>query len=139
VTKRRRAKKEPTWIEERDVLAIHERLIAMHGGATGLRDPGLLQSALARPRQHHADADRADVGAMAALYTAGIVRNRPFVDGNKRTGFVVGILFLELNGFDFNTSEEDAAQAVWDLAADELDETAFAAWLGANVPHKRGR
>jgi death on curing protein len=131
--------KEPLWIEERDVLAIHDRLMAAHGGATGLRDRGLLQSALARPRQHYAYADGADVGAMAALYTAGIVRNHPFVDGNKRTGFVVGVLFLELNGYDFKASEEDATQAVLDLAAGTLDEAAYAAWLQANVRRKRGR
>jgi len=132
-------KKEPLWIEERDVLAIHDRLVAMHGGAPGLRDQGLLQSALARPRQHHAYADSRNIIAMAALYTAGIVRNHPFVDGNKRTGFVAGVLFLELNGFEFKASEEDATQAVLDLAAGILDEGAYAAWLRANVRHKRGR
>ena len=130
-------KKEPLWIEERDVLAIHDRLLALHGGATGLRDPGLLQSALARPRQHHAYAKDADVIAMAALYTAGIVRNHPFVDGNKRTGFVIGILFLELHGFDFKASEEDAAQAVMALAAGTLDEAAYTVWLRANAKRKR--
>jgi death-on-curing protein len=130
--------KEPLWIEERDVLAIHGRLVAIHGGATGLRDRGLLQSALARPRQHHAYAASRDVIAMAALYTAGIVRNYPFVDGNKRTGFVVGVLFLELHGYDFKASEEDATQAVLDLAAGTLDEEAYAAWLRANVKRKRG-
>ena len=117
-------KKEPLWIDERDVLAIHDRLLAQHGGATGVRDLGLLQSALARPRQHHAYAKTVDVIAMAALYTAGIVRNHPFVDGNKRTGFVVGVLFLELHGFDFKASEEDATQAVMALAAGTLDEAA---------------
>lgn len=132
-------KKEPLWIEERDVLAIHERLVAVHGGAQGLRDRGLLQSALAGLRQHHAYAASRDIIAMAALYTAGIVANHPFVDGNKRIGFVVGVLFLELHGFDFRASEEDATQAVWDLAAGTLDEDAFAAWLRANVRRKRGR
>ncbi|HWY58017.1 MAG TPA: type II toxin-antitoxin system death-on-curing family toxin [Terriglobales bacterium] len=131
--------KEPLWIEERDALAIHDRLLAVHGGAPGLRDRGLLQSALARPRQHHAYAASRDVIAMAALYTAGIVRNHPFVDGNKRTGFVIGVLFLELHGFDFKASEEDATQAIWNLAAGTLDEPEFAAWLRANVKRKRGR
>jgi death-on-curing protein len=131
--------KEPLWIEERDALAIHERLLAIHGGAIGLRDRGLLQSALARPRQHHAYADRTDLVGMAALYTAGIVGNHPFVDGNKRTGFVVGVLFLELHGFDFNASEEDATQAVLELAAGRLSEAGYAAWLRANSKRKRGR
>jgi death-on-curing protein len=132
-------KKEPLWIEERDALAIHDRLLAVHGGAPALRDRGLLQSALARPRQHYAYADGSDIVAMAALYTAGIVGNHPFVDGNKRTGFVVGILFLELHGFDFKTSEEDATQAVMNLAAGTLDESGYAAWMRANVRRKRGR
>jgi len=131
--------KEPLWIEERDALAIHDRLLALHGGTTGLRDRGLLESALARPRQHHAYAKTADVVEMAALYTAGIVRNHPFVDGNKRTGFVIGVLFLELHGFDFKASEEDATQAVMALAEGTLDETAYTAWLRANAKRKRGR
>jgi death-on-curing protein len=132
-------KKEPLWIEERDAMAIHDRLVAVHGGASGLRDRGLLQSALARPRQHHAYAASRDIVQMAALYTAGIVRNHPFLDGNKRTGFVVGVLFLELHGFDFKASEEDATQAVWDLAAGKLDEAGYAAWLRTNSRRKRGR
>ncbi len=130
-------RKEPIWIEQRDVLAIHDRLAAAHGGSPGLRDEGLLQSALARPRQHHTYADQPDVIEMAALYTAGIVRNHPFVDGNKRAGFVAGVLFLELNGFSFIASEEDASQAVWGLAGGTLDEEAYTAWLRANS--KRGR
>jgi death-on-curing protein len=129
--------KEPLWIEERDVLAIHDRLLALHGGAGGLRDAGLLQSALARPRQHHAYGDSPDIVEMASLYTAGIVRNHPFVDGNKRTGFVIGVLFLELHGFEFNASEQDAAQVVIGLAAGTLDEGAYAAWLRENVRKKR--
>jgi death-on-curing protein len=131
--------KEPLWIEERDILAIHDRLLALHGGATGLRDRGLLESALARPRQHHAYANTSDVVEMAALFTAGIFRNHPFVDGNKRTGFVIGILFLELHGFDFKASEADATQAVMVLAAGTLDQAAFTAWLRENAKRKRGR
>ncbi len=132
-------KKEPLWIKERDVLAIHDRLLALHGGATRLRDRGLLESALARPRQHHAYADSSDVVDLAALYTAGIVRNHPFVDGNKRTGFVIGVLFLELHGFDFKASEEDATQAVMALAAGTVDEAAYTGWLRENAKRKRGR
>jgi death on curing protein len=132
-------KKEPLWIELRDALAIHDRQLAVHGGGVGVRDRGLLESALARPRQHHAYADTPDVVEMAALYMAGIVRNHPFVDGNKRTGFVTGILFLELNGFDFTASEEDATQAVLGLAAGSLDETGYIAWLSENSRRHRGR
>ena len=129
--------KTPLWIEERDALAIQGRVLALHGGAPGLRDRGLLQSALSRPRQHFAFASSPDVISMAALYTAGIVCNHPFVDANKRTGFVVGILFLEINGFRFQASEGDAAQAVFNLAAGTLDETAYAAWLRDNASRKR--
>ena len=137
-------KKEPLWIEERDVLAIHGRLLALHGGGLGLPDQelrgrGLLESALARPRQHHAYAVKPDVVEMAALYTAGIVRNHPFVDGNKRTGFVIGVLFLELHGFDFKASEEDATQAVMALAAGTVDEASYTAWLRKNAKRKRTR
>jgi death on curing protein len=132
MSRRRAGQKAPIWIEERDVLAIHDRLLAAHGGAPGLRDEGLLQSALARPRPHDAYAALADAIEMAALYTAGIVRNHPCIDGNKRAGFVIGILFLELNGFVFTASEEDATQAVLDLAAGALDEAGYMAWLRAN-------
>ncbi len=135
--KRRAGKKKPAWIETRDVLAIHDRLLALHGGAAGVRDRALLESALARPRQHHAYADSPDIVEMAALYTAGIVQNHPFVDGNKRTGFVVGVLFLELHGFDFAASEADADQWVMGLAAGRLDEASYVGWLRENVRRSR--
>jgi death on curing protein len=125
--------REPAWIEERDALVLHDRLLALHGGASGVRDRALLQSALARARQKHAYAEHADVVDMAAAYTVGVVRNHPFVDGNKRTGFVVGILFLELNGYRFTASEEDATQAVMALAAETLDEPGYTAFLRANA------
>jgi len=124
--------REPIWIGPRDVVAVHDRLLAVHGGGAGLRDAGLLESALARPRQYHAYSPSSGIVEMAAIYTAGIVRSRPFVDGNKRIGFVAGILVLELNGLDFTASEEDATQAVMSLAAGSLDETSYVAWLKAN-------
>ena len=123
---------EPLWIEERDTLVLHDRLLALHGGAAGLRDDALLKSALARPQQIYAYADSPDLIELAAAYTVGIVRNHPFIDGNKRTGFVVGILFLELNGYRFSANEADAAQAVLALAASTLDEASYAAFLRAN-------
>ncbi len=132
-------KKEPLWIEARDVLAIHDRLLALYGGAAGLRDRGLLKSALARPRQSYTYSETSDVIEMAALYTAGIVRNHPFIDGNKRTGFVIGVLFLELHGFDFKASEADATQAVMALAAGTLDEAGYAAWLRESAKRRRRR
>ena len=130
--------KKPVWIDERDALALHSRLLALHGGAGGLRDSGLLQSALARPQQQHAYAKTADIIDMATAYTAGIVRNHPFLDGNKRTGFVIGILFLELNGYRFVASEEDAAQAILKLAAGTLDEADYSSFLQGNVV-RRGK
>lgn len=132
--------KELIWLDEHDALILHDRLLALHGGAGGVRDESLLKSALARPRQHAAYAEKTGVVQLASLYTAGIVRSHPFVDGNKRTGFVMGILFLELNGHDFTASEEDAAQAVIALASGVTDETGYAAFLSANsrvASHKK--
>jgi death-on-curing protein len=123
--------KEPLWIDERDALTLHDRLLALNGGAAGVRDQGLLTSALARPQQHFAYAPAADIIQLAAVYTAGIVRNHPFVDGNKRTGFVVGILFLELNGYSFTASEEEAANAVLALAGGRIEESEYADFLRA--------
>jgi death on curing protein len=128
---------EPVWIEERDVLALHGRLLALDGGAAGVRDAGLLASALARPRQIHAYGEKPDIVEMAAAYVAGIVRNHPFLDGNKRTGFVAGVLFLELNGCRFTAAEDAATQAVFGLAAGTLDEAGFAAWMRANSKSER--
>ena len=123
---------ELVWIDEALVLAIHDRQLAEHGGAEGLRDEALFQSALGRPLNHLAYA-KADVVDLAAMYTAGIVSNHPFIDGNKRTGFVIGVLFLELNGYRFKASEEAAAQAVLELAAGTMDESAHGNFLRANA------
>ncbi len=120
---------EPLWIDERDAFALHGKSLLVHGGAVGMRDLGLLQSALFRPRQLLAYADHPNLISMAAAYTAGIVQNHPFIDGNKRTGFLVGILFLELNGYHFNATEEEAAHAVLHLAAGTLDEAGYVKFL----------
>ena len=122
----------PIWIEDALVLMIHDRQLAEHGGAEGIRDDSLLRSALARP-QNHLAYTQAGIIDLAATYTAGIVQNHPFVDGNKRTGFVVGVLFLELNGYRFTASEADAAQAVIELAAGTIDVDGFRDFLRANV------
>ena len=123
---------EPIWIEEDLVLAIHDRQLVEHGGAEGVRDESLLQSALGRPLNHSIYAS-SDIIELAAKYTAGVVQNHPFIDGNKRTGFVVGVLFLELNGHRFTASEEAAAQAVLELAAGTIDERGFCEFLRANT------
>ena len=119
---------EPIWLGVREAHAIHDLQLAEHGGGLGLRDSGLLESALARPQQLFAYGEP-DLFDLAAAYTEGIVRNHPFVDGNKSTGFVLGVLFLELNGVEFAASEEGATQAVLDLAASELAQDEYASWL----------
>jgi death-on-curing protein len=111
-------------------------LLAFHGGAAGVHDQGLLQSALDRARQLAAYDESADLVDMATAYTAGIVKNHPFADGNKRTGFVVGVLFLELNGFRFTATEDAAADAVVALAAGTLDEAGYTIFLRENVTHE---
>jgi death-on-curing protein len=125
------------WIDEREALALHNRLLALYGGAMGLRDLGLLQSALARPRQLQAYGRNPEVIELAAAYTAGILHNHPFLDGNKRIGFVLGVLFLEMNGYRLTASEEDATQAVLGLTEGTLDEAAFVAWLRGNSHRER--
>jgi death-on-curing protein len=125
--------RDPVWIDERDALALHDRLLALDGGAAGVQKLGLLQSALARPQQLCAYGDDPDTVDMAAAYMVGIARNHPFVDGNKRTAFVVGVLFLEVNGYRFSASEEGATQAILGLAEGTIDEASFIRWLRANV------
>jgi len=130
--------KEPVCLDVSDALAIHEILLVRHGGASGVRNEGLLESALARPQQQFAYASP-DIVDMATAYAAGIVQNHPFVDGNKRTGFVVGVLFLEMNGFEFTASEAEAAQVVLELAAGTIDETGFALFLRDHSKRVRKR
>jgi death-on-curing protein len=129
---------EPIWIEDELVLAIHDRQLVEHGGAEGLRDESLLHSALGRPMNQFAY-ETTDVVELAAKYTAGIVQNHPFVGGNKRTGFVVGVLFLELNGYRFTASEEAAARAILELAAGRMDEKGFCEFVRANSKRSRPR
>ncbi len=121
---------EPEWLEEHEVLAIHEGVLSLHGGAEGVRDEGLLQSALARPRQLFAYGDPPpDLCALAAAYAAGIIKNHPFVDGNKRTGFLLAYTFLRLNGLELRASEGETYMMIMALAAGDLPEAAFAQWL----------
>jgi len=117
------------WFTEDEVLAFHQRLLAMDVGSDGVRDEGLLRSALSRPRNHVDFDGETDVVRLAAIYTAGIVKNHPFVDGNKRVGFVIGILFLELHGYRFIAPQELATIAVRDLAAGLISEEGYEAFL----------
>lgn len=123
------------------VLAIHERLVSEHGGRPGLRDAGLLESALASPRNTHAYGERA-LCVLAAAYAAAITRDHPFHDGNKRVSLTVAAVFLELNGLRLEASEADAATATRALAARTLDPADYAAWLerhAVRVPAPRPR
>ena len=120
--------KEPIWVETTVVLAMHDRLLAEHGGPSGLRDCGLLESALARPR-HLITYDQPDLAALAAAYVAGLIRNHPFVDGNKRIGFMTGYVFLARNNQQLTASEVEATRFVSALASGEMQEEAFAEWL----------
>jgi death-on-curing protein len=127
---------EPRWLPKDLVLAIHNRQLAEHGGAVGVRDEGLLESALARPQNLHAYGE-GDVVAMAAAYAFGITRNHPFIDGNKRTAFVACELFLAANGYELTASDEECLAMMLALAASEIDEAEFAAWLRENVQERQ--
>lgn len=120
------------WIEEAIVWAVHEAQLAEHGGSAGVRDAGLLHSALARP-QNLAAYGSPDVADCAAAYGYGVARNHPFIDGNKRTAFVCAELFIELNGYCLIADDADCVRIMLALAAGEIEEAAFAAWLRARV------
>ena len=123
------------WISRDVILAIHDEQLAEHGGASGVRDLGGLESALARPINQAAYGEP-DVAALAAAYAFGIARNHPFVDGNKRSGYVAAELFLVLNGWDFTASDIVAVTFMLRLAASEIDEEELAGWIRANIKPK---
>jgi len=116
------------WLLDGVVMAIHDEQIAEHGGSTGIRDAGLLSSALARPK-NQASYGEPSVFDLSAAYAYGIIRNHPFVDGNKRTGFLASYVFLNINGWQLRASEVEAVHAVLALAAGEMDEPGFSSWL----------
>ena len=119
---------EPRWLDESVALAVHDRQLAEHGGPSGVRDAGALASALARPVNRWGYGDD-DPAMLAAGYAFGIARNHPFVDGNKRTAWVLARLFLRLNGHALAFAERDAVATVLALAAGELGEDELADWL----------
>ncbi len=123
--------KEPEWIRREVVFGLHELSLSQHGGSGGLRDEGLLDSALGRPL-HLFAYGHPSIFDLAACYAFGLVKNHPFIDGNKRTGFVAAVLMLEINGYEFTANEADAALRTLALAAGEMTESAYAAWLEAN-------
>jgi death on curing protein len=128
--------REPVWVEKEALLLLHLRGLARFGGAEGIRDEGLLDSALARPRNAFHYDDQRDIAALGAAYAFGLAKNHPFVDGNKRAAFVAVGVFLAANGWALNANVVDAIQAVMALAAGEIEEIQFAAWLKQNI--KRG-
>jgi death-on-curing protein len=120
----------PIWLREDVILAIHKRQIAQHGGGVGIRDMGLLDSALHRPKNLYYYSDpKPNIAAMSASYAYGITLNHPFVDGNKRTGFVVCRLFLKLNGAELVASQQEKYTTFIKLAAGEMTEQALTNWL----------
>lgn len=119
---------EPVWVTEEDCLSFHDKLLARFGGASGVRDRGLLASALARP-QHLFAHDKPTMFDMAAAYAHGIVKNHPFIDVNKRSGLLAATPFLEANGIRFSATEEDAVVQTLALAAGAIAAQDFAAWL----------
>jgi death on curing protein len=121
------------WIDIDITLAYHNLQIAEHGGAEGVRDIGLLESALARPRNLHAYEPDADLASLAAAYAYGIVKNHPFIDGNKRTGYVVMESFIELNGAEFNAEVSDKYFTFISLAEGGLSEPELAQWLRERI------
>jgi death-on-curing protein len=122
---------EPVWVELDVVLAIHDEQLAEHGGQPGVRDSGLLESALGRPRNQFAYGEPS-ITRLAASYAFGISRNHPFLDGNKRTSLVVAELFLELNGYELIASDVQCVTTFLQLAAGELTEDQLAEWITAN-------
>ncbi|ARE42534.1 Death on curing protein, Doc toxin (plasmid) [Rhodovulum sp. P5] len=122
----------PVWVPLPAIIIIHDRQIARHGGATGLRDRALLEAGCARAL-NRAAYEAAGLPEIAAAYAFGISRAHAFIDGNKRTGFVTGVTFLRLNGFAFRPAPEEGVRMMEDLAAGDLSEAAFAEWLSAGL------
>jgi death on curing protein len=120
------------WVDRKALLLLHDESLAEHGGASGIRDEGLLDSALARP-VNLALYETPDVAALAASYASGLSRNHPFLDGNKRAAFLAVGLFLARNGFRLRATQADATLTMLGLAAGDMSETAYAEWLRAHL------
>ena len=120
---------EPLWISKLSIMLLHAESLAENGGIEGLRDEGLLESALARPRNLFAYEDVKDLAKLAAAYATGITRNHPFVDGNKRAAFLTVGLFLGRNGFRLQADKADATRLMFAVASGETDEEQLAFWV----------
>jgi death on curing protein len=123
---------EPRWLDTTIVLDVHAEQLALFGGADGIRDLGLLESALARPINKYGYG-ASDLAALAAAYAFGIARNHPFVDGNKRAAFASIIVFLGLNGFDLDAPQAEATAIILGLAAGDITEEVLAAWIADHI------
>lgn len=123
---------EPVWLIREALVVLHDESIAEHGGIDGIRDQGLLESALARAQNRFAYENETDLHRLAATYAFGIAKNHPFADGNKRAAFLAAGMFLRVNGIRLTASQADATMVMYDLAASKIDEATFAAWLKAN-------
>jgi len=123
--------KKPKWLRTDVVLAMHDRLLAEHGGSAGIRDETLLDSALARPKNLLAYG-KPSMFELAAAYACGIIKNHPFIDGNKRTGFMAAFVFLGINKIDFVAAESDVVLETLAVADNQMTEEAYAAWLKDN-------
>lgn len=128
--------REPYWLRREECLALHEMMLVQYGGRSGVRDENMLESALAKPRQLFVHG-RPTIHGLAASYAAGIIRNHPFIDGNKRTGFMMAAGFLERNGLVLVASEPEAVLRTLALAARELDQAGYAGWLKASTRRRR--
>ena len=126
---------EPFWLTRQIIVAIHGEQLAIYGGVSGLRDEGMLESALDRPKNKWAY-ERAELAELAAAYAYGIARNHPFVDGNKRTSLLALYTFLGVNGADFEVPEAEAAAMILSLAAGEVSEESLTRWIRDNWPAK---
>jgi death-on-curing protein len=124
--------KEPRWVPEQAVIAMHDELIAEHGGDSGLRDPGLLSASLARPQHLFTYSDSASLFELAAAYAFGLAKNHAFVDGNKRIALAVIDVFLRLNGYELVAAEEESVIKINDLVEGIENQETIAAWIAAN-------
>jgi death-on-curing protein len=127
---------EPEWLDLQLVIAIHDEQLAVHGGAGGIRDLAMLESALDRPRNKWAY-EKAELPELAAAYGFGVAKNHPFVDGNKRTSLLAIYTFLGVNGVDFIVPEADAAAIIFSLAAGEVSEESLTRWIRDNWPKSK--
>ena len=123
---------EPTWLDSQDLYVLHNQLLARFGGLEGIRDEGLLESALYRPVQKFQYEPKSTLPELAASYSYGIARNHPFFDGNKRSALLAAIVFLGINGMKLHATEEEAVLETLALAAGERTEDEYAFWLTKN-------